>query len=140
MPTCLFFCEDHGLASRLAESLFNVQAPRGWRSTSAGLTPSSEADPRAEAVLTKLGYPAPKDPPRPLEKDLVSFMRVVVAVAVPATKVLPDWLAPKVDRRIDVPDPRTLQESELQGWMEQVQAQLEDVLALCRERTPRPFG
>ncbi|MDE1820702.1 MAG: hypothetical protein KGJ23_14675 [Euryarchaeota archaeon] len=140
MPTCLFFCPDHALSSRLAEALFNAQSPRGWRATSAGIAPAATADPRAEAVLGTLGYRVPDGGTRAVEKDLVSFMRVVVAVGVPADTALPDWLVPKVDRRLEIDDPRALTAEQLQDWMARLNEKLEDVLALCRERTPRPFG
>lgn len=140
MPTCLFFCSDHALASRLAETLFNVQAPRGWRATSAGLAPAAEVDPRVATVLGTLGYPVPEAEMRSVAKDLVSFMRVVVAVAVPADAPLPDWLVPKVDRRVEIEDPRSLAEAQVQDWMNRLNEAMSPILGLCRERTPRPFG
>ncbi len=140
MPTCLFFCRDHALASRLAEAMFNAQAPRGWRSTSAGLQPAAAPDPRVAPTLTALGFRPPEETTRGVEKDLVSFMRVVIAVSVPADAVLPDWLAPKVDLKIDLEDPAPLSEGDLSGWVERLNLKLEPVAALCRDRTPRPFG
>lgn len=140
MPTCLFVCPDNALASRLAEGMFNSSAPRGWRSTSAGLTAAAAADPRAAAMLGGMGLDAPDHEPRAVEKDLVSFMRVVVAVAIPPETPLPDWLVPKVDRRIEVEDPRGLSDEEAKEWLTLLVSRMNDVLALCRERTPRPFG
>ena len=140
VPTCLFLCSDHALTSRLAESLFNAQAPRGWRATSAGLVAASEPDPRAERTLAALGYRAPEAVTRAVEKDLVSFMRVVIALALPTDAALPDWLTPKIDLRVEIEDPRPLPEAQLQEWMTQLNQKMDAVLTLCRERTPRPFG
>lgn len=140
MPTCLFVCADNALASRLAEGLFNAQAPKGWRATSAGLAPASEPDPRAEATLNQLGYPVPKDAPRLVEKDLVSFMRVVVGLCLSPDAPVPEFLVPKLDLRIELPDPKGVAADAMTTWLVSLNEKLLPVLALCRERTPRPFG
>lgn len=140
MPTCLFVCADNALASRLAEGLFNAQAPRGWRATSAGVAPASAVDPRTETTLSALGYPVPPDAPRAAEKDLLSFMRVVVTVGIAADAPLPELWAAKVDLKLDVPDPRPLPADQMVDWLTKLNDKLPPVMALCRERTPRPFG
>jgi protein-tyrosine-phosphatase len=140
MPTCLFVCADHALASRLAEGLFNAQAPKGWRGTSAGVDAAAEADPRADATLSQLGYPVPKDPPRAAEKDLLSFMRVVVGICLPTDRPIPEALSAKLDLRIDLPDPKGVEPDKMTDWMVSLNEKLTPVLNLCRERTPRPFG
>jgi protein-tyrosine-phosphatase len=140
MPTCLFVCTDNAIASRLAEGLFNAGPPRGWRATSAGLVAAPSVDPHATTWLQGQGLPVPDHEPRAVEKDLVSFMRIVVTIALPPEAVLPDWLTPKVDRRVDLEDPRGLSDEEGKEWLTLLGEKMEEVLALCRERTPRPFG
>jgi protein-tyrosine-phosphatase len=140
MPTCLFVCPDNALTSRLAEGAFNAGAPRGWRSTSAGLVAASAVSPRAASWLGAQGLPVPEHEPRSVERDLVSFMRVVVAIAIPPETDLPDWLAPKIDLRMEVLDPKELSDPEAGEWFTLLGEEMEKVVQLCRERTPRPFG
>lgn len=66
--TVLFVCVENSARSLMAEALFNVDPPRGWRAVSAGTAPASRPNPRTGPMLREIGVEPPGHLPRPLDR------------------------------------------------------------------------
>jgi protein-tyrosine-phosphatase len=61
--TVLFVCVENTFRSVLSEALFNAQAPRGWRATSAGVQAGAEVNPIVGWLLREVGIQTWKSRP-----------------------------------------------------------------------------
>ncbi len=138
MPTVLFLCPDHAIASRLAEALFRADAPRGWGATSAAIGGAAPTDPRGGSALRAMGLTPPGIEPRTWDSALVAFSKVVVVVV--EAEELPAPLATAATFRWRQEDPRGLTGRPLLEWIEALRAPVHALSEYCRERTPRMLG
>lgn len=74
----------------MAEGLFNVSAPAGWRARSAGTDPHESVRGEAVAVMREVGIDIGHHRPKPLGEALLADVRLVVGLcAEEACPVIP---------------------------------------------------
>ncbi len=140
MPTVLFLCPDHALSSRVAEALFNSDAPPGWRATSAAVETPRAPDRKLSPLLSALRLPTEPMAPRSWDPTLLSLMRTVVTVVEPEGEALPPITRGRLDFRWRRPDPSPLSGMPLLVRKEERWGPVRSLGEFCRERTPRVLG
>ncbi len=72
MKTVLFVCVENTFRSVLSEALFNAQAPKGWRTESAGVRAAGAINPVVPDLLREVGIVLDAKTPRLVTPDLVA--------------------------------------------------------------------
>jgi arsenate reductase (thioredoxin) len=99
----LFVCVGNAGRSLMAESIFNAEAPLGWRALSAGTRPAAAVNPRTRTVLEEQGFLLPDHPPQLLTEEMMVSARLRITMgclddaSCPArlkTLDLRDWALP----------------------------------------------
>jgi arsenate reductase len=78
MPTVLFVCVENTFRSIIAESLFNAEAPPGWRAVSAGVDAGDRISPSAAILLAEVGVPVSKLLPLQVTERMIEDAERVV--------------------------------------------------------------
>ena len=76
----LFICVKNAGRSLMAESMFNVNPPPGWRAVSAGTHPALAPNPRTGPMLEELGLRLPDHPPQRLTPELMDRAAIRVTM------------------------------------------------------------
>jgi len=67
----LFVCVENTFRSIIAEAIFNVHAPQGWRARSVGVRPGEKINPVTIQLLGEIGIEVAQRRPRLVTSDLV---------------------------------------------------------------------
>jgi len=126
VPEVLFVCEQNAGRSQMAAVLTNHLSAGRVHVRSAGSSPSSELNPSVVAAMAELGLDMDEQFPKPLTDDVVQAADVVVTMGCgdacpiyPGKRYL-DW---------DLRDPAGLPIDEVRQIRDQVQQQVEQLLA-----------
>ncbi len=67
----LFICVENACRSLMAEAIFNVDPPTGWRAISAGTRPADRPNLRTGPMLEEIGVPLPAHLPVLLTREMM---------------------------------------------------------------------
>lgn len=143
--TVLFVCVENACRSLMAEAMFNVNPPSGWRAISAGTQPASSPNPRTAKMLDEVGLELPAHPPQLLTEEMMSSSRVVITMGCLDSASCPARLKTIQVRDWALPDPATLDDAGFRRVRDDLRDRVEGLrreLALVEKRraalTARP--
>lgn len=143
--TVLFVCVENACRSLMAEAMFNVNPPSGWRAISAGTQPAYSPNPRTAKMLDEVGLELPAHPPQLLTEEMMSSSRVVITMGCLDSASCPARLKTIQVRDWALPDPATLDDAGFRRVRDDLRDRVEGLrreLALVEKRraalTARP--
>ena len=131
MPVVLFVCVENTFRSVMAETLFNANAPPGWRAVSAGVDAKDRINPVAQALMAEVGLDVSGKKPQPVTAEMIRDAARVVTFGcldrcpVGAAGKNEDWPIPGSTGRTD---------SELRAIREELQRRVLDLVLRLQNR------
>jgi arsenate reductase (thioredoxin) len=116
----LFICVENAGRSLMAESIFNAEAPVGWRAISAGTRPAAAANPRTKTMLEERGFLLPDHPPQLLTNELMDAARIRVTMGCLDDASCPAQLKTLDLRDWALPDPAKLDDAGFRAVRDQI--------------------
>jgi arsenate reductase (thioredoxin) len=116
----LFVCVENAGRSLMAESLFNAEAPAGWRAISAGTRPATTANPRARTMLEERGFLLPDHPAQLLTDEMVDSARIRITMGCLDDSSCPARLKTLDLRNWALPDPAKLDDAGFRAVRDQI--------------------
>lgn len=106
----LFVCVHNAGRSRIAEAIFNDQAPPGLRAGSAGTQPADRAHPEVVEVLGEIGVTLDDAPGTLLTEELADAAGRLVSMGCSVEETCPATRTPMEDWALEDPKGKPLDE------------------------------
>jgi arsenate reductase (thioredoxin) len=116
----LFVCIENAGRSLMAESIFNAEAPAGWRGISAGTRPAAAANPRTRTMLEERGFLLPDHPPQLLTNQMMDSARIRITMGCLDDASCPAHLKTLEVRDWALPDPAKLDDAGFRDVRDQI--------------------
>jgi arsenate reductase (thioredoxin) len=121
----LFICVENAGRSLMAESIFNAEAPVGWRAISAGTGPTPTANPRTKTMLEERGFPLPDHPPQLLTNEMMDSASIRITMGCLDDASCPAHLKTLDLRDWALPDPAKLDDADFRAVRDLIRNRIE---------------
>lgn len=137
----LFVCVENAGRSRMAEAIFNADAPAGWRAVSAGTRPAPAPHPRTAPMLKEIGLEMPRHPPRLLTPRMIEESEIRVTMGCLDEAACPARLKELEYRDWGLPDPARLDDAGFRAVRDTIRGLVTELIRELRsDGKPRAPG
>ena len=135
--TVLFVCVGNAGRSVMAEAIFNKFAPKGWRASSAGVSPARATNPNTGPALSEIGVPLPPHPPQGLTEPMGRSATVLVSIGALDDAACPEWFSQIHPRRWELPDTHHADAEGFREIRDAIRSKVDALIAELREEEPQ---